>query len=181
MHEPERRTAVRQRYHARCGYCSVHETEAGSALEVDHFQPRAAGGGDDLDNLIYCCPACNRLKGDFWPLSNPDTTTQRLLHPGRNDLTRHLREEPDGRLAALTATGAFQSRTPALESATSRGPAPSPPRVGTGTPESRGRARRAGTAPKSYRRTGARYSRCSHPTRASTRALSLFVCRHGFC
>jgi 5-methylcytosine-specific restriction endonuclease McrA len=96
MNEPERRAVVRQRYGARCGYCGVHEAEAGSELEVDHYQPRAAGGGEDLDNLIYCCPACNRLKGDFWPTTDASTTTQRLLHPGRDDLTQHLREESDG-------------------------------------------------------------------------------------
>lgn len=107
MNEQERRAAVRQRYGERCGYCSVQEAEAGSELEIDHFQPRAAGGSDNLDNLVYCCPACNRLKGDFWPVTAPLTTTRRLLHPGRDDVTRHLREEIDGRLTALTDTGAF--------------------------------------------------------------------------
>jgi len=107
MSEQERRTMVRQRYGARCGYCSVHEAEAGSELEVDHFRPRAAGGQDDLDNLLYCCAACNRFKGDFWPSVDPLTTARRLLHPGRDDLTQHLREESDGQMVALTETGAF--------------------------------------------------------------------------
>ena len=56
---------------------------------------------------MYCCPACNRLKGDFWPPADPHTARQRLLHPGRDDLAQHLRAEPDGRLTALTHTGAF--------------------------------------------------------------------------
>ena len=105
--EDERREVVRRRYGARCGYCGVHETEAGSVLELDHFQPRSAGGMDDLDNLVYCCPTCNRLKGDFWPTSDSLTTVQRLLHPGRDDLAQHLLAAPDGRLTAHTATGAF--------------------------------------------------------------------------
>lgn len=107
MEEQERRAAVRRAYDYRCGYCGIHEHEAGSELEIDHFQPRSLGGGDDLDNLVYCCPTCNRLKGDFWPAGDPFTTHQRLLHPKRDDMAMHLREEADGRLTALTETGAF--------------------------------------------------------------------------
>ena len=105
--EQERREAVRHAYDYRCGYCGVHEEEAGSELEIDHFQPRSAGGGNDLDNLVYCCPTCNRLKGDFWPTGDLSTTLHRLLHPKRDDVTRHLREDANGRLVALTETGAF--------------------------------------------------------------------------
>lgn len=107
MTEQQRRTEVRQRYDARCGYCSVREAEAGSELEIDHFKPRTAGGGDDADNLVYCCPTCNRLKGDYWPGTDSLTITRRLLHPARDDLGLHLREDADGRVIALTDTGAF--------------------------------------------------------------------------
>jgi HNH endonuclease len=107
MTEETRRAAVRAAYDGRCGYCTVHESEAGTELEIDHFQPRSLGGSDDPDNLVYCCTACNRLKGDFWPATDPLTTIRRLLHPKRDDLTEHLREESDGRMVALTATGAF--------------------------------------------------------------------------
>jgi hypothetical protein len=107
VNEQEQREAVRRAYGYRCAYCGVQEEEAGSELEIDHFQPRSVGGGDDLDNLVYCCPTCNRLKGDFWPMGDPSTTNRRLLHPKRDDLAAHLREEMDGRLTALTETGAF--------------------------------------------------------------------------
>jgi hypothetical protein len=53
------------------------------------------------------CTACYRLKGDIWPATEPLTTTRRLLHPKRDNLIEQLREEPDGRMVALTATGAF--------------------------------------------------------------------------
>jgi hypothetical protein len=105
--EQERRDAVRRRYDERCGYCGVHESEAGTLLEIDHFQPRAVGGTDTLDNLVYCCPTCNRLKGGFWPSGDHCASEQRLLHPERDDLSLHLREEANCRLSALTATGAF--------------------------------------------------------------------------
>ena len=53
MNEQERRAQARQRFDRRCGYCGVHETETGSELEIDHFQPRSKGGEDDPDNLVY--------------------------------------------------------------------------------------------------------------------------------
>jgi len=50
MDEHERRQKIRRLYDYRCGYCGVHEVEAGSELEIDHFQPRSADGTDDLDD-----------------------------------------------------------------------------------------------------------------------------------
>jgi hypothetical protein len=105
--EKAAREAVRREYGYRCGYCGVHEEELGGELEVDHFQPRSAGGSDHLDNLVYCCPTCNRLKGDFWPSDHPPATGRCLLHPKRDDPLVHFREEEDGRLTALTETGVF--------------------------------------------------------------------------
>ena len=83
------REAVRQEYEYRCGYCGVHEEEVGSELELDHFQPRSAGGSDERNNLVYCCSTCNRLKGDFWPQENILSTSHRLLHPEKDDLATH--------------------------------------------------------------------------------------------
>jgi len=105
--EQESRAAIRQRFSERCGYCGVHESESGAELEMDHFQPRSAGGSDDLDNLVYCCPTCNRLKGDFWPTSDGPMPVRRLLHPRDDNLALHLREEVDCSLTAVSATGAF--------------------------------------------------------------------------
>ena len=85
MTEQETRAIVRHRYQHRCGYCGVHEEEAGSLLEIDHFQPCSADGGEEVENLVYCCPTCNRRKGDFWP-SSSSSGTHRLLHPQRDDL-----------------------------------------------------------------------------------------------
>lgn len=107
MNLPKRRQSVRRAYDYRCGYCGVQEEETGSELEIDHFQPRSAGGGDELNNLVYCCPTCNRLKGDFWPLGDSSVPSLPLLHPKRDDLSMHLREDVEGRLVALTEMGAF--------------------------------------------------------------------------
>ena len=56
------REQVRQRANFACEYCGVTETDAGSELTVDHYQPRAKGSNDDLENLLYGCPCCNQYK-----------------------------------------------------------------------------------------------------------------------
>ncbi|WP_395095201.1 HNH endonuclease [Armatimonas sp.] len=98
------RRTIRSLYGGRCGYCGVSEEEVGAELTLDHFQPQTAQGTDALENLVYCCPACNAFKSDYWP-SDP---ALRLLHPLNDDLGVHLRQETDGRLTALTEAGERQ-------------------------------------------------------------------------
>ena len=98
------RRTVRSIYGACCGYCGVAEEDVGAALTVDHFQPRTALGTDALENLVYCCPACNAFKSDYWP----DDSALRLLHPLNDDIGAHLRQETDGRLVAFTEEGERQ-------------------------------------------------------------------------
>jgi len=102
----ELRQAVRRAYDFACGYCGVREEDAGSLLELDHFEPRSAGCGDEFENLVYCCTTCNRLKGDFRSTS---TTGKRLLHPRRDDLSAHLRLEPDGLYHSFNRNRQFSS------------------------------------------------------------------------
>lgn len=104
MTEQEKREIIRQTFNFSCGYCGVHENEVGSELELDHFHPRTAGGSDELENLVYCCSACNRIKGDFWSTLS---AIKRLLHPQRDMVAEHLREELNGLLVAQSETGAF--------------------------------------------------------------------------
>lgn len=33
------------------------------AIGIDHLQPQARGGTDDLSNLVPCCALCNSVKG----------------------------------------------------------------------------------------------------------------------
>ena len=40
-----------------CQYCGAHPPSV--ILHVDHIHPVAAGGGNDMDNLITSCQACN--------------------------------------------------------------------------------------------------------------------------
>ena len=102
----ENRKAVREQYNFACGYCGVSELDAGSELEIDHFQPVSHDGSDEWDNLVYACPACNRNKASYWPL--PDAPPHmHLLHPLTDSLHIHITLLQDGRLAGLTPRGWF--------------------------------------------------------------------------
>jgi 5-methylcytosine-specific restriction endonuclease McrA len=59
------RQLVRERCGFRCSYCGTTELDVSSELTVDHIQPRSLGGTDDLDNLLYCCHACNEFKSNY--------------------------------------------------------------------------------------------------------------------
>lgn len=99
----DEREALRRRFQSRCGYCGVSESDVGAELTVDHFQPRSRGGADEPENWIYCCHACNEFKGDSW---RPNSS-QRILHPLRDNIAAHLIEQEDGTLKALSETGVF--------------------------------------------------------------------------
>lgn len=43
-----------------CQYCGA--TPPAAILEVDHIDPVAGGGGDEIDNLVTACFPCNRGK-----------------------------------------------------------------------------------------------------------------------
>lgn len=104
---PQRRYALYERDNWACVYCGlrVHPRnlhEAARALSLDHIIPRAAGGGNESDNLVTACRQCNRRKSaqPLW-VAAPATTiimvhVQRCLPPcsavGKHIyLSRHAR------------------------------------------------------------------------------------------
>jgi HNH endonuclease len=98
---------VRQRADFACEYCGITETSAGGLLTVDHFQPQAHGGADDLTNLIYCCHRCNLYKADYWPTQPTDS---RLWNPREEAVETHLLLLANGMLHPITPTGTFTLR-----------------------------------------------------------------------
>jgi hypothetical protein len=95
---------VRQRASGACEYCGVTETDSGGALTVDHFQPQARGGTDDLSNLLYCCWRCNLYKADYWPAKPGDAV---LWNPRGQPVAANCLLLADATLHALTPTGRF--------------------------------------------------------------------------
>jgi hypothetical protein len=58
-----------------CVYCSIHEAQFGGInnYHIDHFRPKSVFNTleNDICNLFYVCPICNRFKSDDWP-AEPD-------------------------------------------------------------------------------------------------------------
>lgn len=42
-----------------CRYCGARCSEK---YEIDHFYPICSGGKHEIENLVICCPSCNRSK-----------------------------------------------------------------------------------------------------------------------
>ena len=60
------RQASRVRIYARDGYrcvwCQRHASQLREPLTLDHFLPRALGGGNEPGNLLTCCYRCNSAR-----------------------------------------------------------------------------------------------------------------------
>lgn len=93
---------VRKRAGCTCEYCGVTETDSGGLLTVDHFQPTACGGKDDLDNLIYCCVRCNLYKAAF---SSEDAVGASIWNPRTESMDAHFLELANGLLYPITPAG----------------------------------------------------------------------------
>ncbi len=103
--DEQRRKQVRERYAYCCGYCRVHEVDAGATLTVDHHRPMAHGGTNDDENLVYCCSRCNEHKGAYW--YEACAPYIRLLHPLNDKLALHFQEQQNGQLVGRTPEGVF--------------------------------------------------------------------------
>lgn len=47
----------------KCEYCQLDAAVSFIGFEIDHIISRKHGGLNELDNLAYACPDCNRNKG----------------------------------------------------------------------------------------------------------------------
>jgi hypothetical protein len=56
-----------------CIYCSIHEAQFGGIdhYHIEHYKPKSIerfkGLENDIMNLFYACPICNRFKSNDWP------------------------------------------------------------------------------------------------------------------
>lgn len=99
------REKVCESYGYSCGYCGVHESDAGATLTVDHYHPTTHGGSDDDENLVYCCSRCDEHKSAYWHKVHPPYI--RLLHPFKDNLTSHIHALQNGQLVGQTMEGRF--------------------------------------------------------------------------
>ena len=91
----------------RCGYCRAHQQHIYETLQIEHIEPRARGGSDDIENLWLACSLCNRHKSDKTRGYDPETGRwARLFNPRRQQWQRHFRWSADGtEIVGRTACG----------------------------------------------------------------------------
>lgn len=77
----------------RCMYCGAHPPAA--ILHVDHIDPVAKGGGNDIDNLVTACQPCNAGKSDRLLADVPQTLASKAKE------VRELEEQIAGYQAVL--------------------------------------------------------------------------------
>ena len=58
-----KRHAVFMKTYYHCAYCGKILSDVDD-LTIDHKNPKAKGGTDELDNLVGCCKSCNQMKAD---------------------------------------------------------------------------------------------------------------------
>ena len=71
-----------------CQYCG--ETLPPSELTLDHVIPRSRGGNSTWENLVACCHACNRYKGNRLLNEIDDMILLREPRPFSLHTSRHL-------------------------------------------------------------------------------------------
>lgn len=102
--DAQTRLEVRRRARFACEFCSVSEVDCGGQLTIDHYQPKAKGGDDEITNLIYSCNRCNSYKYDYWPEIDEDLP---IWNPRNDPASIHFNEQDDGSLQPLSPIGAF--------------------------------------------------------------------------
>jgi len=91
----------------RCGYCLSPQHLVMARLQIEHIQPRSAGGTDEESNLWLCCPICNGHKSDKTHGQDPESGKScPLFNPRVQAWFEHFRWADDGiRILGLTLVG----------------------------------------------------------------------------
>jgi hypothetical protein len=108
------RREIAERAAGLCEYCRSPSAFAPDLFEIEHVQPRSAGGPTTLANLAWACGGCNLFKAAKTNAIDPDSGQRvSLFHPREdvwaahfewsNDFSRIIGKTPSGRatIAAL--------------------------------------------------------------------------------
>ena len=98
---------VSERAGKRCEYCHAPETTYNFLFEVEHIQPLAERGRNDLDNLALSCRSCNLFKSTRRSATDPETgEAAPLFNPRTQTWTDHFDIDAGSlELVGLTPTG----------------------------------------------------------------------------
>ena len=99
------RDAVRDRAGRRCEYCRLPDSILHAVFQVDHIVAKQHGGGDEPENIAWCCSRCNAYKGPNLSSIDPDSNVVvTLYHPRQQRWDEHF-ELRGPLLVGLTPTG----------------------------------------------------------------------------
>lgn len=76
-HYPDWKEQIAEECFHQCIYCSINEVQFGGIdhYHIEHYKPKSIERFKDLENnicnLFYSCPICNRFKSNDWP-NDPD-------------------------------------------------------------------------------------------------------------
>ena len=89
----ELRQLVAARAGGRCEFCRIAQEHVPYVrFWIEHLTARQHGGGDELDNLGFSCPWCNRRKGPNLSAIDPASGAVVLLfNPRTQDWDEHFR------------------------------------------------------------------------------------------
>ena len=101
------RRQVIARAQGRCEYCRSPEEFSLDTFTVDHIQPVADSGSDNLDNLAYACHNCNNRKQDVRNALDPENgNLVPLYNPRRDRWSDHFQWSIEAlTIVPLIATG----------------------------------------------------------------------------
>lgn len=113
----ELRRLVRERAHALCEYCLIHEEDTFFGCQVDHVISEKHGGATDGPNLASACTFCNRSKGtDLGSIDSDSGELVRFFNPRADRWSEHF--QLDGaRIVPRTPIGAVTVRILSLNAA----------------------------------------------------------------
>jgi hypothetical protein len=111
-----KRLEVRQRANWSCEYCLLPEEPASAAtsFQADHIWPESAAHAssspvedvDDIENLAWGCPLCNRYKSKSVDGVDPETGNPvRLFHPRQDRWEDHFVAVPAGHIEGIDPIG----------------------------------------------------------------------------
>lgn len=91
----------------RCEYCQTNSRLIGMPLVMEHILPKAAGGGDESENLAASCYRCNEFKGAKTHAIDPQTSQLvGLFNPRKQSWQKHFNWVNGGtHVAGITPTG----------------------------------------------------------------------------
>lgn len=76
-----------------CIYCSINEAQFGGIdhFHIEHYKPKSIERfkkyENDIMNLFYACPICNRFKSNDWPNDEDDLDKACYPNPSEYDYT----------------------------------------------------------------------------------------------